>query len=64
MGEGASRTRTIYAVTRMLIEELPWFPFAAHADLSDACARYFDREPGTPQVVEQGTLNGPRCADA
>jgi hypothetical protein len=42
----------IYDLTRELIEELRFHPFAPHDDLSDAASRIYDIEPSSPVAFE------------
>jgi len=53
LGEGEHRTSTIYDLTRVLFEEMMFFPFAPRDDLVDAMSRYNDLEPTTPQLIEE-----------
>jgi hypothetical protein len=43
----------IYDLTRELIDEMTFFPFAQHDDLIDATSRIYDMEPMAASVVEE-----------
>jgi hypothetical protein len=60
LGEGEHRTSTIYDVTRVLFEELMFFPFSPRDDLVDATSRYNDLEPSPPQAIEEAAAAAPK----
>jgi hypothetical protein len=63
LGEDENHTATIYDLTRVLFEEMMFFPFSPRDDLVDALSRYHDLEPATPMVFETRVLEPPVFAD-
>jgi phage terminase large subunit-like protein len=53
LGEAEHRQTTIYDVTRVLFEEMMFFPFSPRDDLVDAMSRYNDLQPVTPALIEE-----------
>lgn len=53
LGEAEHKQSTIYDLTRVLFEELMFFPFSPRDDLVDAMSRYNDLEPVTPALIEE-----------
>jgi hypothetical protein len=60
LGEGEHRQTTIYDITRVLFEELMFFPFSPRDDLVDALSRYNDLEPTPAQSIEEVASAAPR----
>jgi hypothetical protein len=54
----------IYDLTRELIEELRFHPFAPHDDLSDAASRIYDIEPASPVAFEGLATEGRTFPDS
>lgn len=59
LGEGEHRQSTIYDVTRVLFEEMMFFPFSPRDDLVDALSRYNDLTPSTPMSIEESAAAAP-----
>jgi hypothetical protein len=59
LGEGEHRQSTIYDVTRVLFEEMMFFPFSPRDDFVDALSRYHDLEPTPPQLIEEAAAAAP-----
>lgn len=53
LGEAEHRQSTIYDLTRVLFEEMMFFPFSPRDDLVDAMSRYNDLQPVTPAMIEE-----------
>jgi hypothetical protein len=48
-----SESNEVYDLTRELIDEMTFFPFAQHDDLIDAVSRIYDMEPLSASVIEE-----------
>lgn len=59
LGEAEHKQSTIYDLTRVLFEEMMFFPFSPRDDLVDALSRYNDLNPSTPMSIEESAAAAP-----